>query len=429
MGRTTPRNVTLAVTAGHSITNPLHVCLGALVFYPQYAGPAVRFKRYAPGLRRLGVNLSVFSGIWEGTSTVVNGRGRHPTDSPIQVVDGIPIHGVRLPHGHGERSQALHARALARFCEHNPATVDVVQLLNLSPWSMEGLLRLRRAGIPVVLTRTMLTPPAQTFKQRLQRRYARLPYRFLDCVVVSSGVMRDSLRAAGIRGRVEVIPNGVDLGRFRPLPDEARRVLRERLDLDPDGEIILFVGGFLAERKGVDVLAAAWKRIAHARPRASLVLVGPHVNPAVESSIAFVREVKKTITESGAEDRVVLTGEVNNVEEYLQVADVFVFPSRREGMPNVVAEAFASGLPTIMTPFVGLPAEFGQPDKHYVLVDRTASALSEAVTELLDDPTRRGQLAREARRWVEEELDLERSLRLYTSLYHEMARTGKTEWR
>jgi glycosyltransferase involved in cell wall biosynthesis len=147
----------------------------------------------------------------------------------------------------------------------------------------------------------------------------------------------------------------------------------------------------------------------------------------LESSIAFVREVKRMITESGAEDRVVLTGEVNNVEEYLQVADVFVFPSRREGMPNVVAEAYASGLPTIMTPFVGLPAEFGQPGRHYVLVDRTASALSDAVTELLDDPTRRGHLAREARHWVEEKLDLERSLRLYASLYHELARTGKPE--
>lgn len=425
---TTTQTTAAAPVAGNRALPPLDVCLGTLVFHPQYAGPAERFKRYAPGLRELGVRLSVFSGLWDDDARSRGGAARYDWNAPVHVVDGIPIHGVPLSNGHSERSIGTHALGLARFCRGNREEVDLVQLLNLSPWSIPGLIRLRRAGIPVVFTHTMLAPPPVKLLQRLQRRYARLPYRFLDCVVASSGVMRDALRKGGIRGRIEVIPNGVDLRRFRPLPEQERPALLERLGLDPDSEVILFLGGFLSERKGVDVLAAAWKLIARARPRAHLIMVGPHIDlvRAQDARRAFVRGVKESLAESGAENRVLLTGKVDNVEEYLQAADVFVFPSRREGMPNVVAEAFAAGAPTVMTPFIGLPEEFGRPGTEYLLVERTPDALATAISELLDDPGRRAELARAARQWVEDELALERSLELYATLYRELAHQGAT---
>jgi glycosyltransferase involved in cell wall biosynthesis len=421
---TTTRMAAAAPVAVSRALPPLNVCLGTLVFHPQYAGPAERFKRYAPGLRGLGVQMSVFSGVRDDAADPRGRIDEHDWNAPLHVVDGIPIHGIPLPSGTSERSIGAHAFGLARFCGRNRESVDVVQLLNLSPWSIPGIISLRRAAIPVVFTCTMVAPPPINILQRLQRRYARLPYRFLDCIVASSGLMRDALRRGGVRGRIEVIPNGVDLDRFRPLPADGRPALRERLGLDPDGEVILFLGGFLSERKGVDVLAEAWKLIARTRPRASLVMVGPHVR-AQDSSKVFLHGVKKTLRASGAEDRVVLTGKVDNVEEYLQAADVFVFPSRREGMPNVVAEAFASGTPAVLTPFIGLPAEFGRPGTEYLLVERTPDALATAISELLDDPGRRTELARAARQWVEDELALERSLQLYASLYRELATRGR----
>jgi glycosyltransferase involved in cell wall biosynthesis len=122
-----------------------------------------------------------------------------------------------------------------------------------------------------------------------------------------------------------------------------------------------------------------------------------------------------------------MTGEVSNVEEYLQAADIFVFPSRREGMPNVVPEAFASGTPTVLAPFVGLPEEFGRAGTHYVLANRTATDLADAIIALLASPQRREELAGEARRWVESKLDLERSLMLYASLYCEIAQRTTLE--
>jgi glycosyltransferase involved in cell wall biosynthesis len=124
---------------------------------------------------------------------------------------------------------------------------------------------------------------------------------------------------------------------------------------------------------------------------------------------------------------VTFTGAVDNVEAYLQTADVFVFPSRKEGMPNVVPEAFACGLASILTPFKGLPDEFGRPGEQYVLVERNAEALATAINAILDDPERRRQLGRRGRKWVEEHLDVEISLDRYADLYYELANDSRKE--
>src|SRR5690606_20193071 len=103
-------------------------------------------------------------------------------------------------------------------------------------------------------------------------------------------------------------------------------------------------------------------------------------------------------------------------------ADVFVFPSRREGMPNTVLEALGCGVPSVLTPFIGLPEEFGRPGTEYLLSERTAEGLATAVTRILESPALRDELSAAGRRWVEESLGVETSLDRYAALYRELAR-------
>ena len=232
--------------------------------------------------------------------------------------------------------------------------------------------------------------------------------------------MRESLQAAGAGGRIEVIPNGVDLERFRPPADlDERYVLRERLRLPANAEIVTFIGGYLNHRKGVDLLADAWRAIASARPRAHLLLVGPTVDSfrAEDPQRAFLEAVHTSLRASGAMDRVSITGAVGNVEEYLRAADVFVFPSRREGMPNVVLEAYASGVASVVCPFVGMSEEFGVPGEHYVLAEHDPADLARKMLGLLEDPRRREDLGNSARTWVSSGLTLNASLDAYRDLY------------
>lgn len=414
------------------------MCLASRYFYPAYAGPAVRFHRYASGLQARNVQMRVFA----GTSDNIDGHGKaagktvhssqirlkNGTLLPLEHVDEIPVQRVQLPPDRGWLRYPLYTRALAHYCQYSAEPPDLIQFISLSLEAVPWLFQLRRLHLPLVDTQTMVGElSTKLWKRRLQLLYWRLPFQFMDCIVVSSGVMRDALYELGVTTRIEVISNGVDLKRFHPLSAlNARGNLRKQLGLDPAAELILFVGS-ISPRKGLDVLAEAWSLLGRKRPRAYLVLVGPgqHEIRPWEPEADFQAKVKATLTRSGAADRVIFTGPVENVEDYLHAADLFVFPSRREGMPNVVPEAMACGLPCILTPFLGLPTEFGNPGEHYMLVERTPEALASAMVTLLDKPEQRQQLGNQGRKWAEEHMDVEMSLDQYAALYRELVNRSK----
>ncbi len=398
-----------------------------------YSGAAIRYKRYAPGLRARGVDMRVVSGAWpdgdraadESLFEVLTGDYGRFVDEVS--VDGIPVSRVLLPARSNRRLMTTtFDRALLRLCRRPGSRPDVAQVISLVPWSIPWLWRIRQLGVPLVHAWTQMDNPALG---PMRRRFKRMAYRFVDCVIVQSTVMRDALRERGVEARIEVIPNGVDVRHFRPAEEPAdTKAVRRRLEIEPGAEMIACIGGVLNRRKGVDVLSRAWRHIASQCPRAHLVLIGPEFNELrpKEPQREFLREVRRNLRESGAMDRVRFTGRVDDMAPYLQAADLFVFPSRREGMPNAVAEAFACGTPTVLTPFDGLPREFGRPGRHYVLTERTPETVASSVCALLANGERRRSLGRAARRWVEENLDVEESLDRYAALYHEIAKRGAT---
>jgi len=401
----------------------IKVCLASQRFYPTFTGSGIRFQRYAPGLRARGVDIQVFAGTPEVSDRPSVGPFKSGELLPVEYLEDLPIQRVQLPPGNPYRKLKVYVSALVRYCRQPSTRPDLIQALSVSFYWLPWWVSLRRLDIPFVCVKTMAGGLSdKPLKRFLQRIYWRLPLALADCVVVSSGVARDALRNIGVTRRIEVIPNGVDLNRFRPVASPAeQRGRREQLGLDPVGELIVFVGS-LIQRKGVDVLVEAWRTIAQKRPRAYLVLVGPNKQDMRQDmySSEFQARMEAAMAHSGAADRIIFTGRVENVEAYFQAADLFVFPSRREGMGNVVLEAFGCGLPTVLTPFVGLPDEFGRPDEQYVLVERTPEALAQAITALLANPERRQRLGWQARQWVEEQMDVERSLDMYAALYREL---------
>jgi glycosyltransferase involved in cell wall biosynthesis len=154
------------------------------------------------------------------------------------------------------------------------------------------------------------------------------------------------------------------------------------------------------------------------------LIVGPERKAGANEEAEFVRGVRETLTSGRGRDRVTFVGRVQDVEEYMRAADVFVLPTHREGMPNVVLEAFASGLPSVLTPFRGLPEELGRPGQEYVLVEHDVSLLGQAIVDLLSDASRREQVGQAAFRWAREQLDLEKSLDRLAEILNDVARTS-----
>ncbi len=147
-----------------------------------------------------------------------------------------------------------------------------------------------------------------------------------DDILVGSSFVRDTFVAQGIDARkVRVIPYGVDAARFTPAPRAARgRAFR-----------VLFVGQ-LGERKGLSYLLDAYR--AFRKPDTELHLVGNFVTGA-EVYRPHAGLFRHTPNVPQAE-----------LPALFHAADVFVFPSLVEGMPLVVLEAMACGLPVIVTP-------------------------------------------------------------------------------
>ena len=191
---------------------------------------------------------------------------------------------------------------------------------------------------------------------KARHRFAQLRRRIFgrcDGYVAISPVLQKSYREADLPpSKIRLVPQGVDLRLFSP--SESKLALREALDLPTDGggPVIVFVGS-LIHRKGIDVLFRAWSEVSAVRPDAHLVLVGRNQFPADSGDARFLEEQLAQVP-APAEPRVYQTGVCDDVNRWLQAADLFVFPSRREGFGSVMVEAMACGLPCVVTDLPGI---------------------------------------------------------------------------
>ncbi len=404
----------------------MKVCLVSELFHPVYAGPAVRFRRYLPHFRRMGVEVSVFSGTASDLKHRMSGLTPETSAADRQagvtteVVDGHDVHRVNLPEDSGSKRARHFAEALRAHCENS--RIDVLQLLwvpRSRPRLLDGL---RATGIPLVYTMTMVQPLSRSWSRAwIQRRRRRAWLDRLDEVVVSSASMRDELERIGTSAAVEVIPNGVDTLRFRPPGDDEERMsTRRELQIPADAPVVLFVGP-ISPRKGVDLLLDAWTSIARRCPEAHLLLVGPRRDLEDDGLSAFAAGLRELEAVSGAGSRIHYAGMVSAVEEFMRASDVFVFPSRREGMPNVVPEAMATGLPVVCARFDGYPDEFGRDGEHLLVVPHDSARIADATSYLLSDRDAATALGGAGRRWILKTMPIEDSVAAYVRRYEALS--------
>jgi glycosyltransferase involved in cell wall biosynthesis len=414
-----------------SVSRTHRLCLASPVFYPTYGGSQLRFQSYLPGLRERDLDVRVYTGTPHAKEMTSAEEALHwnqyPTGEfmPVAQVAGTPVHRVRLPDSKGKNRTRVYNDKLLECCNHPEYRPDVLQMIGpLKPRSIPLLRQLRKMGIPMLYAVTVAPPkPSKKswFKWSQSQRAQKKLFNLLDCIVTNNEPLLDFVREAGIRTRVEIIPNGVDLQRFHPADDQQQRqAIRDTLGIAANDTMITTVGGVMP-RKGSHLLLEAWARLATEFPNAHLVLVGPRKDLEQPGLKSFRNQLKKTISNSGAPERVHFTGLCKNVEEYQRAADIFVLPSEREGMPNSVLEAMASRVAVIVTPFKGLSHDLGTPGTHFLLCDRDAGDLSSALRLLLENPAQRSLFATQGYQWIKATMNIDRSLDKYAALYHELA--------
>ena len=151
--------------------------------------------------------------------------------------------------------------------------------------------------------------------------------------------------------------------------------------------------GVFSGQKNQQLLADAFTLIASKYPSWSVEFWGNY-----HSSKGM--QIKKHI-EKGENTQLKIMGTTTNIEEVYASADVFCMPSHLEGFPLALTEAMAAGLPAVGLKSCHAVAELIENEKSGLLVDNTKEALAAALERLMNDPTLRKRMGKEARHAME----------------------------
>jgi teichuronic acid biosynthesis glycosyltransferase TuaC len=316
-------------------------------------------------------------------------------------LEGVSVHRPRYWQIPSSVLLGLRHRSFARcLVESVTESPDVIHAHYAYPCGLGGVtatFRSRRP--PVVLTLHGNDVNVMPERGRRARRFFSEAVRRANAVSAVSQALAD--RTARLSGRRPIVaPIGIDLRPYRTLPDKLGA--RDSLGIPEDVRVVLFVGAVVAS-KGVDLLKEALERIG--RPDVLGVFIG---NGALRAEIA---RAPRTLAPGAVPHAQVRT--------YMRAADVLVLPSLHEGMPTVLVEAGAAGLPVIASNVGGIGELLGD-DRGVTISSGSLNELIRALRIALDRPDEMGERAARLKQHVESAYDVDVNARNTLLLYESL---------
>lgn len=318
----------------------------------------------------------------------------------------IPCHALGLD----GRSYTAFGRMAMLFKRYK---VHVVHVNNLALWP-DAVLASRLSGCRCVETFHGVEDPRLRFSSTKKKLYKAAGLLSSRVTAVSEEARALLAALTGIDPRtVELIPNGVDTARYAPAPSkEAKRMLRQRKGLPPDGIVVGCVAALRPVKNHEGLLEAFAHAVSDLRTSVFLVLVGDGPLRA---------DMERRARGLGLEHHVFFLGKRSDVDDLLRCFDLFVLNSHTEGLSYALLEAMASGLPVVATA-VGAAVRLVQQGRQGFLVNSGDTvALAMTLRTLLENPAMLQPMGEEARKTVQSEYGIERMLQRYKALYQEVA--------
>ena len=251
-----------------------------------------------------------------------------------------------------------------------------------------GMLASKLAGVPIRLHTVAGLPlmEATGKKRKLLETVERITYQCATKVYPNSKGLYDFIRARNftVDTKLKIIgkgsSNGIDTHHFDPelFTEEAKYDFRKELRISTTDFVYVFVGRLVGD-KGINELVQAFEicRLKQSRA-AKLLLVGPlesELDPLEASTLKLIKENKNIIA----------VGYQQDVRPYLTISDALVFPSYREGFPNVVMQAGAMGLPSIVTDINGCNEIIEDSKNGLIILRKNIEALVNAMLKIIND--------------------------------------------
>jgi glycosyltransferase involved in cell wall biosynthesis len=220
--------------------------------------------------------------------------------------------------------------------------------------------------------------------------------------VAMTKMIRQNLLKAGVPAeRITDIPNGIDITPMHVKTGEWNNR-------------VIFVGNLTQQpAKGIDILLFAWKAVTPQFPTASLEIVGDgnleaYRNFAAENSVP----------------NVTFAGKQSNVKERLRNADIFVLPSRREGMSNALMEAMVCAMPVVATDVSGSQDLIENNISGLLVPVGDISGLASALIKMMSDPAKAIEMGKRGYESIRSKCDMTIVAEKYKNLYTKISDTA-----
>lgn len=242
----------------------------------------------------------------------------------------------------------------------------------------------------------LIFPSKKGVLQQILIAMDRLLCRFATHIYPEGEGVKDDLKRYGITTKhLNVIANGnvngIDVAFFDPelYGEVAIATLKSQLKINDDDFVFIFVGRLVGD-KGINELIAAFQKLQLVANNVKLLLVGPfehELDPLDGETLAII----------DSSDHILSVGFQTDVRPYFAVADALVFPSYREGFPNVVLQAGAMGLPSIVTNISGCYEIIIEGKNGTIIPAKNMMAIYESMLKMSTDVVFRNQLQVNAR--------------------------------
>jgi glycosyltransferase involved in cell wall biosynthesis len=298
------------------------------------------------------------------------------------------------------------ALKLARFAREHQ--IEIVHAHVARDYPLAAFVS-RRAGARLVLTRHVLFSMSGVHRLTLRRTVR---------VIAVSQAVADGLRAQGIfdAGKIVLIHNGIDVDRFARAARATRGSEAAGREESPGKRLRVGMVGHLAPIKGQEDFIRAAAIVCGLRGDVEFIVAGEDKSQRGEHR----QSIERLIAELDLNQRVRLSGWVDDIAELLPTFDLFVSPSLSEPFGLSIVEAMAAGTPVIATMSEGAREIIDDNHTGRLVPIGDVDTLAHVIGELLSDPAQRGQLSANAQHVVRERFSLERMVEATEKVYEQV---------
>lgn len=262
-----------------------------------------------------------------------------------------------------------------------------------------GVLASKLAGVPTRLHTVAGLPlmEAKGLKRKILNAVEKLTYACATKVYPNSEGLKDFIvnEKLASKEKIKIIgqgsSNGINTQHFDPYlyDDKVKNESREKLGISKEDFVFIFVGRLVGD-KGINELVEAFSNLKFKIQNSKLLLVS-----SLETELDPLKD--ETLKEIESNTNIISVGYQNDVRPYLAISDALVFPSYREGFPNVVMQAGAMGLPSIVSNINGCNEIIKEGKNGLIIPSKDSAALKNAMQDIINDKKLYQNLQKNAR--------------------------------